>query len=216
VGDVRERGLLFVISAPSGTGKSSLARRMLVGLTGLEFSVSYTTRRRREGEVDGREYFFVDDASFDAMLRNGEMLEWAVVFDRRYGTSRAATDAVLASGRDLLLDIDVQGARQVRAHGAPSVSMFVLPPDFAALESRLRSRGSESEGEIERRLGRARPEAEEFEHYDYVVVNDDIERAAEELRAIVRAERSRRERRTVLVRRILETFPARVAGATEN
>jgi len=188
VSDARDRGLLFVISAPSGTGKSTLARRMLDGLPELEFSVSTTTRPRREGEVDGREYHFVDDATFDAMIRDGGFLEWATVYGRRYGTGRAATERILAGGRDLLLDIDVQGARQVRANGAPTVSMFVLPPDFATLESRLRSRGSESEGEIARRLARARPEAEEFEHYDYVVVNDDIERAAEELRAIVRAE----------------------------
>lgn len=212
----RESGLLFVISAPSGTGKTSLARRMLDGLPTLEFSVSHTTRPRRAGEVDGREYHFVDDAAFDAMVRDGAFLEWAPVFGRRYGTGRAAVEGALRAGRNVLLDIDVQGATQVRARGLPLVSMFVLPPDYPTLESRLRLRGSEGEGEISRRLGEARSEADEYVYYDYVVINDDIERAAEDLRAIVRAAFNRRERRVDAVRRILDTFPAREIRATET
>jgi guanylate kinase len=203
----RERGTLFVVSAPSGTGKSTLARRLLDGVPRLEFSVSYTTRRKRPGETDGREYHFVDDDTFDRMAAAGEFLEWAEVFGCRYGTGRAATERVLATGLDLLLDIDVQGAGHVRESDVEAVSIFVLPPDFATLESRLRLRGSEREAEVQRRLGQARREANEFSHYDYVVVNDDIERATKELRAIVRAERARTERRKAFVEKILETFP---------
>jgi guanylate kinase len=161
----------------------------------------------RPGETDGREYRFVDDAAFDRMVDAGEFLEWAVVFGRRYGTGRSATEEVLAAGKDLLLDIDVQGARQVRERGVEAVSIFVLPPDYATLESRLRLRGSESDGEIQRRLSQARTEASEYDHYDYVVVNHDIERATKEIRAVVRAERARTDRRRAFVRKILETFP---------
>lgn len=203
----RDRGILFVVSAPSGTGKSTLTRRLLDGVPGLEFSVSYTTRAKRPGETDGREYHFVDDAAFERMSEAGEFLEWAVVFGHRYGTGRIGTEEILAAGRDLLLDIDVQGAGQVRTGGVESVSVFVLPPDYATLESRLHFRGSESETEIHRRLSQARAEADEFRHYDYVVVNDDVERATKEIRSIVRAERARTDRRRAYVRKILETFP---------
>lgn len=203
----RERGILFVVSAPSGTGKSTLARRLLDGVPRLEFSVSYTTRSLRPGETDGREYHFVNEATFDRMVEEGGFLEWANVFGHRYGTGRTATENVLATGRDLLLDIDVQGARHVREGDVEAVSIFVMPPDFATLESRLRFRGSELENEVQRRLSQARVEADEFAHYDYVVVNDDIERATKEIRAIVRAERARTERRRAFVEKILETFP---------
>jgi guanylate kinase len=201
------RGILFVLSAPSGTGKSSLARRLLSEDRRLSFSVSYTTRSMREGERDGREYHFVDDAAFDSMVERGDLLEWAHVFGRRYGTGRVATEARLAHGSDLLLDIDVQGARQVRESGAEAVFVFVLPPDFASLETRLRSRGTEEETEIERRLAQARGEAEEFSGYDYLVVNDDLDRALDDLSAVVRAERLRTARRGGDARRIVATFP---------
>lgn len=207
----RGRGILFVVSAPSGTGKSTLARRLLDGVSGLEFSVSFTTRAKRAGETEGKEYRFVDDRTFDAMAAEGAFLEWAVVFGARYGTGRRATEEALDAGRDLLLDIDVQGARQIRESGARAVSIYVLPPDFATLESRLRLRASESEGDLRERLAAARAEAEEYVHYDYVVINEDIERATRELRAIVRAERARTVRRRPAVATILETFPE--AGA---
>src|SRR5262249_40999864 len=141
-------GTLFVISAPSGTGKSTLARRLVAELPALLFSVSYTTRPRRTGEDNGREYHFVDDAGFDAMIAGNGFLEWARVFDRRYGTGREATAAALAAGESLLLDIDVQGARQVKASGLDAVSIFILPPDFAALKERLLGRGSEDPGTL--------------------------------------------------------------------
>ncbi len=201
------RGILFVLSAPSGTGKSTLVRRLVEGDERMTFSVSYTTRGRREGELDGREYHFVDDTRFDAMLAEDELLEWAHVFGKRYGTGRAATRASLDTGRDLLLDVDVQGGRSVRASGAAAVSVFVMPPDFDTLASRLKARRTDSDAEVARRLALAREEAEDALNYDYVVVNDDLDRATDELRAIVRAERLRAFRTAGATRRIVATFP---------
>ena len=200
-------GVLFVLSAPSGTGKSSLCRRLIEEVPGLGFSVSYTTRHRRAGEENGKQYWFVDDERFDAMIAEDSFLEWAEVFGKRYGTGRTATAQVLREGRDLLLDIDVQGARQVRAGNDDAVSVFLLPPDYATLASRLRSRRSEDDVEVARRLALAGAEAEEYAHYDYLVVNDDLERATGELAAILRAERRRTPRRHAEARRILSTFP---------
>ncbi|HEX5044854.1 MAG TPA: guanylate kinase [Candidatus Polarisedimenticolaceae bacterium] len=211
-GQESPRGVLFVLSAPSGTGKSSLCRRLIEEVPGLQFSVSFTTRRRRAGEENGKQYWFVDDARFDAMVGEDAFLEWAEVFGQRYGTGRVATAQVLVEGRDLLLDIDVQGARQVREAVEDSVSVFLLPPDFTTLEGRLRSRRSEDEGEVARRLALAGAEAEEFAHYDYLVINDDLERATADLGAIVRAERRRTGRRRDEAARILATFPHRVSG----
>ena len=211
--DGDDRGTLFVISAPSGTGKSTLARRLLESVTGLSFSVSYTTRPRRAGEVNGREYEFIDDARFDAMVSAGGFLEWAHVFDHKYGTGLAATEAVLASRRSLLLDIDVQGAEQVRAKGLDSVSVFILPPDYASLTERLKRRGSEDGQALSRRLREARREALQYDRFDYVVVNADLEEACSELTAIVRAESRRTARCRGQVKRILSTFPAPGAGA---
>ena len=203
------RGILFVLSAPSGTGKSTLARRLLAADSELEFSVSYTTRPRREGEIDGREYHFVGDAAFDQKLADGDFLEWANVHGRRYGTGRAATEAALERGRDVLLDIDVVGAREVRKNDAGAVLLFVMPPDYATLEARLRSRKTESTAEVERRLAVARGEAEEFRRYDYLVINDDLDRAARQVQEIVRAERLRTSRRLAEAERIVLSFPRR-------
>ena len=208
-------GILFVVSAPSGTGKSTLSRRLIESVSGLAFSVSYTTRPRRAGEESGREYQFVDDAQFDSMVAADEFLEWATVFGRRYGTGRVATRSQCAKGLDLLLDIDVQGARQVRESGLPSVSIFILPPDYTTLASRLRSRGSEDPENLAVRLLEARREAMEYDLFDYVVVNADLESACEELIAIVRAERARAKHRRPDVARILATFPAPGSGAQE-
>ena len=208
-----DRGTLFVISAPSGTGKSTLARRLLASVPGLVFSVSYTTRPRRASEENGREYHFVDDAAFDAMVASGGFLEWAPVFDRKYGTGLAATEKVLAGGADLLLDIDVAGAAQVRAKGLDAVSIFILPPDYATLAARLAGRGSEDQATVSRRLNEARREAMEYDHFDFVVVNADLETALAELRAIVLAESTRTDRRRDRVKKILSTFPDPGQGA---
>ncbi len=200
-------GILLVLSAPSGTGKSSLAQRLLTADPEVEFSVSYTTRPRREGERDGREYHFVDDVRFDAMVANGDFLEWAHVFGKRYGTGREATRGALARGRDVLLDIDVQGARQIRSSGVDAVFVFVLPPDFDTLEGRLRARRTEGEADLAQRLRVARQEAQEYPRYDYLVINGDLERALDEIRSIVRAERQKVARRRGEAQRIVATFP---------
>lgn len=205
---VSRRGIVFVISAPSGTGKSTLARGLVETVPDLKFSVSYTTRPRRAGEESGREYHFVDEARFRALADGGGLIEWATVFGKSYGTGREATEAALAAGHDLLLDIDVQGARQIRASGLDAVSIFVLPPDYPALEARLRRRGSDDEAVVAGRLREARREAMEYDHFDYVVVNAELQEAAATLASIVRAERARTPRLHDRVREIIETFPA--------
>lgn len=201
------RGVLFVLSAPSGAGKSTVSRAVLARLENMEFSISYTTRPRRAGEIDGRDYHFVERARFEAMIAADEFLEWADVFEQLYGTGVEATRAVLDSGRDLLLDIDVQGARQVREREPACVSIMLLPPDFGTLEERLRGRGSESSETLSGRLTRARKEAEEYGSFDYLVVNETIADCVDEVLAIVRAEHRRTKRTSEEAQGILATFP---------
>ena len=196
-----------MVSGPSGAGKSTVLGRVLAEMDHLRFSVSYTTRARRADEADGRDYHFVDRVRFEAMVAEGALLEWANVFGQLYGTGITATRKVLEARGNLLLDIDVQGARQVRQSGASHVSIMLLPPDFAALEERLRARGSESEAELGRRLARAREEANDYRYFDYLVVNEDVEATVTELEAIVRAEGRRTARCTAHVQRILASFP---------
>jgi guanylate kinase len=209
-------GILFVISAPSGTGKSTVSRKLLSRVPGLEFSVSYTTRPRRREERDGSDYHFVGRERFEAMIRDGELLEWASVFGQLYGTGLEATRRALAEGRSLLLDIDVQGAQQVRSGSVPAVCVMLLPPDYAALESRLRNRGSEQQAELDRRLARARAEVEDYRIFDYIVVNESVETTVSELASIVTAERDRTGRCAERVRRILDTFPRTEHEAKEH
>ncbi len=209
-------GILFVISAPSGTGKSTVTRRLLERVSGLEFSVSYTTRPRREAEQADRDYHFVEREQFEGMVADQALLEWANVFGECYGTGREATRKALAEGRSLLLDIDVQGASKVRKTDVPSVSVMLLPPNFETLESRLRSRGSESESELVRRLARAREEAEDYRYFDYLVVNDDVDATVSQLESIVRAERCSTARSAVRAQHILSTFPRNGEAAKEH
>ncbi len=191
-------GILFIISAPSGSGKSTLVAQLRTLVEGLDFSVSYTTRAPRGSETDGREYHFVERATFEGMIARGEFFEWALVFgENYYGTACSALDHARAAGKDLLLDIDVQGAKQVMQKLPAAVSIFILPPSPQVLEMRLRQRSEAehmtSEEEIERRLQQARRELEQVWDYKYALVNDVLDQATAELRAIVLYERGVRD-----------------------
>jgi guanylate kinase len=190
-------GRLFIVSAPSGGGKTSLTRALLprLGAHGFEvrISVSYTTRAARNGEHDGEHYHFVDDATFEGMVTRGAFLEHAQVFGRCYGTGRDRTRELLDAGCDVILDIDWQGARQVRAQMPEAESIFILPPSLGELERRLRGRSQDDDATIARRMGAARQEMSHYDEYDYLVVNDDFERALEAIAAIFLAPRLRRQ-----------------------
>jgi len=188
------KGLLIVISAPSGTGKTTLVHMLLKEFPDLEFSVSYTTRPPRSGEVDGRDYHFVDRKTFERMIEEGDFLEWAEVYGNLYGTSRTQVLRALNEGRDVILDIDTQGALQVKKNFPEAVLIFILPPSLKELERRLRNRGTDDEETIERRLKTAREEIRRAPLYDYIVVNDVLEVAYENLKSIIRAEKLRTER----------------------
>lgn len=186
-----KKGLLLVVSAPSGAGKTTLCRLLIERLS-FRFSVSHTTRRPRPGEVHGRDYYFVSRQEFETLVREGAFLEWAEVHGNLYGTSMAEVERALSGEEDLLLDIDVQGASQVkRKLGGQAVFVFIMPPSLEELERRLRSRGTEDEETLARRLARAREEIAYAPWFDYVVVNDQVERAFSDLVAIIRAERCR-------------------------
>ena len=202
------QGLLVVMTAPSGTGKSSVVRALLAREPNLSFSVSHTTRPPRPGERDGTDYHFVSPSAFEEIRRRGGFVEWAEVHGHLYGTAEGELDGALKRGSDVLLDIDVQGARQVASKFPDAVTVFLLPPDFATLERRLRGRRSEPEEAIAERLLTAALEVHEYRAFRYLVVNESIEEAAAEIRGILAAERARTERRGALARRILATFPA--------
>jgi guanylate kinase len=181
----RDCGRLFVISAPSGAGKTSLVRALMAREPGLRFSISFTTRKQRENEVEGRDYFFVKDGEFHRMAAAGEFLEHARVFDNYYATPRRQVEEALAAGQDLILEIDWQGAGQVRARMPKCVSIFILPPSRAELERRLRERGTDTEQVIQRRLADAAADMTHWREFDFVVINDDFARATDELADIV-------------------------------
>ena len=184
------RGRLFVVSAPSGAGKTTVVGRLIASMPDLRQSRSYTSRRTRPGESDGVDYNFVSRERFESMIAGGQFLEWAEYSGNLYGTAVLDTDRELETGTDLVLVIDVQGARQVRRHRRSSVLVFLLPPSFDALETRLRSRGEDTEEQIRRRLETARQEVAAVPEYDYVVVNDEIDACVERLRAVIVAERA--------------------------
>ncbi|HCC55639.1 MAG TPA: guanylate kinase [Desulfobulbaceae bacterium] len=189
------RGKLFVISAPSGAGKSTLLKRLLIEVPNLAFSVSHTTRAPRPGESNGREYHFVDHPTFTGMCANQAFLEWAEVHGNLYGTSRAAIEAQQAKGIDVFLDIDVQGARQLREQQLPgAIFLFITPPSWTELERRLRGRGTDAEETVQLRLNNARREMEAADLYDYLVINDRLDEAVEVLRAVIIAERCKARR----------------------
>jgi guanylate kinase len=202
----RSRGLLFVVSAPSGTGKTTVVERLVQIFPDLGLSRSYTSRAMRAGEKDGLDYNFITRERFEAMIEEDAFLEWADVFGNLYGTGKVETERELAGGRDLILVIDVQGARQVRSHGANAIGIFVLPPSFEALERRLRGRSKDSEEAIRKRLVTARREIRAVAEYEYVIVNDELDTCVDRLRSIVLAERARPRVMAPTVARIVGSF----------
>jgi guanylate kinase len=197
---IRRHGTLFVVSAPSGAGKTTLCREMRLRLHDIAYSVSVTTRAPRPGEIDGTDFRFVSEPEFRAMLDRGEMAEWAAVHGNLYGTPAAPLELALRDGRDVLLDIDTQGAAQLRARYPQAVLIFIVAPSMAELEQRLRERRSDPDSEIARRLERARTEVTLWRRYDYLIVNRDVKEAIEQLASIIQAERCR-------VARLALTFP---------
>jgi len=196
---VERRGLMFVLSSPSGAGKTTLSRLLIERMPGLRMSVSVTTRPKRPSEVDGRDYLFVDKARFEEMVKRNELLEWATVFDNRYGTPRAPVEAALSAGQDVLFDIDWQGTQQLREKArADVVSVFILPPSATDLERRLHSRAQDSTDVIRGRMSRASHEMSHWAEYDYIVINRDVDAAFAEVQSILKAERLKRERRVGL------------------
>jgi guanylate kinase len=200
------RGQLFVVSAPSGTGKTTVVETLVASMPHLLKSRSYTSRRARTGEVDGVDYNFVSRERFEAMLAGDQFLEWAEIYGDLYGTSQVDTERIQAAGEDMILVIDVQGARKIRRRGVPVVTVFVMPPSLGVLESRLRGRSTDSEAQIHRRIAVAREEVQAFREYDFVVVNNDISVAVDQLRAIVIAARLGLAVATPEAERIAATF----------
>ncbi len=194
------RGLLLILSSPSGAGKSTLSKRLMAWDPTIRFSVSATTRAPRAGEVHGRDYFFRTREEFQSMVAEGQMLEHAEVFGNFYGSPRGPVEQAMSDGRDTLFDVDWQGGQQIRnsALGRDVVSVFILPPSIAELERRLRGRGQDSDEVIAHRMAKSRDEISHWAEYDYVLINHDLERAEEELRTIVMAERLRRDRQPAL------------------
>ena len=194
--DLHRRGLMFVLSSPSGAGKTTMSRRLLVDDPDIVMSVSATTRPSRPGEIEGRDYRFVDDIGFDALVADDQLLEWARVFGHRYGTPRGPVEDTLHAGKDVLFDIDWQGTQQLQQTDAASdlVRVFILPPTMAELERRLRGRGTDRADVVAERMRRAATEISHWGEYDYILINDDPDRCLGELRAILKAERLRRKR----------------------
>ena len=204
-GDTR-KGLLFIVSAPSGTGKTTLVEKLVQVLPNLRMSRSYTSRPAREGERHGIDYNFISRDEFERRIAGSEFLEWADVFGNYYGTSFGDVKRMLDAGQDVVLVIDVQGARQVKGRGVDHTAIFVMPPSFEVLEQRLRGRSKDSEEQMQRRLDTARGEASSYVDYDYVVVNDYLDPTVVRLQEIIAAERSRAHRMKPIAERIIKTF----------
>ncbi|HYL99806.1 MAG TPA: guanylate kinase [Blastocatellia bacterium] len=204
--ETSERGRLIVVSAPSGAGKSTIIETVLPRIERLRFSVSYTTRSARLTEVEGEDYHFVSESEFTAMINRGEFAEWAKVHGNLYGTALSSIDDALANGDDIILDIDVQGADQIRRRVTDSFTVFVLPPSIQALEARLSKRNQNTSDDFQFRIANAAREVLRYEQFDYVIINDDLELAARTLEGIIRAERHRPSRMKARAQEIIETF----------
>ena len=200
------RGTLFVVSSPSGGGKGTIIEHVLEKVENLSYSVSYTTRAPRSKEVAGREYFFVSRDTFEEMIAAGEFLEWACVHGNFYGTAKSQILEQTAAGADIILELDVQGATSVRQLLMDSVSIFILPPSFEVLKQRLIARGTDSPQELQIRLRRAPEELREYSNFDYVIINDEVEKAARQLASIIYAERARCMRQESVVREVMVEF----------
>ena len=205
--------MLIVVSSPSGGGKGTLIDRVLQTVPGVSYSVSYTTRLPRAKEQNGREYFFVSTAAFKEMVERGEFLEWADVYGHLYGTSHGQVDQERNAGRDIILEIDVQGAESIRRLVPDAVTVFILPPSFEMLRNRLTARGTDSAEALARRLRGAPAEVEQYRNFQYVILNDDINRASAQLASVIYAERARRERQETTLKDALADFVR--AGAAE-
>ncbi len=202
------RGILFVVSSPSGGGKGTLIHRVLKEVPNLSYSVSFTTRAPRNGEMDGREYFFVTQEKFQQMVAAKEFLEWAHVHSKLYGTGRQQVFREISEGRDIILEVDVQGAESVRRLIDDAVSIFILPPSFEVLKQRLLARGTDSPEELELRLHNAPRELEHYSTFQYLIINDDADRAAGQICAIVHAERARLSRQQSRIKKVVDAFTA--------
>jgi guanylate kinase len=210
------KGNLIIVSAPSGTGKTTLVNDVIQRDSGLRSSISYTSRSARAGEEDGVDYHFVPCSRFEEMIERGDFLEWAEVHGNLYGTSRRMVDEWRKAGFDVILTIDVQGAATARRLYPEAIGVFILPPSYQDLRSRLWKRDGNSSSDLSLRMQNALTEIEQYSKFDYVVINDDLPRAAEELAAIILAERCRRQRRTESVEQILRTFLTFKAGANDH
>jgi guanylate kinase len=200
------RGMLIVVSSPSGGGKGTLIDRVLKIVEGVSYSVSYTTRPPRPAEQNGREYFFVSTAEFEEMIQRDNFLEWANVYGHLYGTHREQVERERDAGSDIILEIDVQGAASIRRKVSDPVTVFILPPSFELLRERLVARNTDSPADLERRLRGAPAEVEQYKYFDYVILNDDVNRASSQLASVIYAERARRERQEQSLRKTLLDF----------
>lgn len=209
------RGMLIVVSSPSGGGKGTLIDRVLQTVPGVSYSISYTTRAARDNERNGREYFFVSREVFEEMIGRSEFLEWANVYGHLYGTSRSQVEEERAAGRDIILEIDVQGAESIRGLVPDAVTVFILPPSFELLRKRLVARGTDLPEDLDRRLRGAPAEVRQYKNFQYVILNDDINRASAQLASVIYAERARRERQESTSSEALADF-ARIETAAQN
>lgn len=197
-----EKGQIFVITAPSGTGKTTIIDGVRENMRGVGYSISHTTRMPREGEVNGYDYYFVDRAEFQEMIEAHEFIEWAVVYDQLYGTSISSINRGLSSGKDVLMDLDIQGAEAIKRRFPESLSIFILPPSMEILKERLKGRSTDEKRDIDLRMRKAVEEIQRCRDYDFIVINDDLNQAAKEIEAIITAQRAHRKRRFPVVQEI--------------